>query len=51
MGIKDDIFSEFFKTLESDENFPKLIIESLKTLKDSNELNDKEKLNRILNEV
>jgi hypothetical protein len=51
MGIKEDIFSEFFKTLELDGDFPKPILKSLKILQDSNELNNKEKLNRILNEV
>ena len=51
MGIKDEIFSEFYKKLEEDKEFPKAIIQSLKSLHDTNELNNSKKLEKILNEA
>jgi len=44
MGIKDEIFEEFFKKLEEDDDFPNVIIQELKNLLESGENISQEKI-------
>lgn len=44
MGIQEEIFEEFFRKLEEDENFPDPIIEELKKLWETGEIASQEKI-------
>ena len=44
MGIKDEIFEEFFKKLEEDDDFPNIVIQELKNLFESRENISQEKI-------
>ena len=44
MGIKEEIFEDFFKKLEDDNEFPNSIIEELKKLLKSGEIASQEKI-------
>jgi len=49
MGIKEDIFGDFFGKLEKDADFPNDIVKKLRKLWESNELPSKEEiLNALL---
>lgn len=48
MGIREDIFEGFFKTLDKDKKFPKSIVERLRILYESEERSSKEKLLEII---
>jgi len=48
MGIQENIFEEFFETLEEDEGFPDSIVEKLKKLYENGVILSKEKLLEIV---
>jgi len=49
MGIKEDIFGDFFGKLEKDADFPNDIVKKLRKLWESNEIPSKEEiLNALL---
>jgi len=44
MGVNEEIFEGFFKKLEEDKEFPRSIIDELKTLWERGEIISKEKI-------
>jgi len=48
MGIREEIFEEFFKKLEEDEKFPCTIIEELKKLWKNGEIASREKIFEVI---
>lgn len=44
MGIKENIFNEFFEKLSDEESFPKITIEELKKLYANNSLNSNDNI-------
>ena len=48
MGVQEDIFEEFFKKLEDDEEFPDSIVEELKILRKSGEIASQEKILEVI---
>jgi hypothetical protein len=48
MGINEEIFEEFFKKLEEDEEFPRSIIEELRKLRGSGEVLSQEKILEVI---
>ncbi len=48
MGIQEEIFEEFFKNLEGNEEFPNSILEELKRLWESGEITSQEKLSEVV---
>ena len=48
MGIQEEIFGEFFKNLEDNEDFPDSILEELKKLWESGEIASQEKILEVV---
>lgn len=48
MGIKEEIFEEFFKKIEEDEEIPRLIIEELRRLWEEGEVISQEKILEVI---
>ncbi len=50
MGVKEDIFEEFFQKLENDEEFPNSVVDGLRELKTTNRIDSKENIFEIIKE-
>jgi len=48
MGIKEEIFEEFFKKIEEDEEIPRSIIEELRKLWEEGEVISQEKILEVI---
>jgi len=48
MNIQDEIFEEFFKNLEKDENIPEKLINGLKKLKEQGNIKSQKKILELI---
>lgn len=48
MGIEEEIFEQFFKRLEEDEDFPAVVVEGLKELWERGEIASQEKILEVI---